>query len=52
MHERSEDDPTIRAAYRKRIDREFVAPFDVPNEFMPMKFRQPWRMLRRVARLP
>jgi SAM-dependent methyltransferase len=52
LKERSEDDMFIRAGLRKRLKREFTPPFDVPSEFMPLKFRQPWRTIRRIARLP
>jgi Methyltransferase domain len=52
MRERTDDDMFIRIALRKRINREFVTPLDVPPEVMPLKYRQPWRTIRRIARLP
>jgi SAM-dependent methyltransferase len=52
MRERTEADMTIRAALRKRVDREFATPLDVPSELMPRKYKQPWRTIRRIAKLP
>jgi Methyltransferase domain len=52
MRERTGGDMFIRVALRKRINREFVTPLDVPPEVMPLKYRQPWRAIRRIARLP
>jgi hypothetical protein len=52
LRERMEGDMFIRVALRKRLNREFVTPLDVPPEIMPLKYRQPWRTIRRVARLP
>jgi SAM-dependent methyltransferase len=52
LKERSEDDMFIRVALRRRLKREFTPPLDVPSEFMPAKFRQPWRTIRRIVRLP
>jgi hypothetical protein len=52
MQERTDGDMFIRVALRKRLDREFVTPLDVPPEVMPRKYRQPWRTIRRIAKLP
>jgi hypothetical protein len=52
MQERTDDDMFIRVAFRKRLKREFVTPLDVPDEAMPLKYKQPWRTIRRIARLP
>jgi hypothetical protein len=52
LRERTEDDMFIRSALRRRLKREFTTPLDVPAEVMPLKFRQPWRTIRRIARLP
>ena len=52
MRERTDGDMFIRVALRKRLDREFVTPLDVPPEVMPRKYRQPWRTIRRIAKLP
>jgi SAM-dependent methyltransferase len=52
MRERTEGDMFIRVALRKRLNREFATPLDVPPEVMPLKYRQPWRTIRRIARLP
>lgn len=52
MRERTDDDMFIRVALRKRLNREFVTPLDVPPEVMPLKYTQPWRTIRRIARLP
>jgi hypothetical protein len=52
MRERTDGDMFIRVALRKRLNREFVTPLDVPPEVMPLKYRQPWRTIRRIARLP
>jgi len=49
MHERRENDMTIRVAFRKRLNRVFVVPLDVLLEIMPTKYRQPWRTLRRIV---
>jgi hypothetical protein len=52
MRERTDNDMFIRIALRKRLNREFVTPLDVPPELMPLKHRQPWRTIRRIAKLP
>ena len=52
MQERTDGDMFIRVALRTRLDREFVTPLDVPPEVMPRKYRQPWRTIRRIAKLP
>jgi hypothetical protein len=52
MRERTDGDMFIRVALRKRLNREFATPLDVPPEVMPLKYRQPWRTIRRIARLP
>jgi SAM-dependent methyltransferase len=52
MRERTDGDMFIRVALRKRLNREFTTPLDVPPEVMPRKYRQPWRTIRRIARLP
>jgi len=52
MQERTDGDMFIRVALRKRLNREFATPLDVPPEVMPLKYRQPWRTIRRIARLP
>jgi Methyltransferase domain len=52
MRERTDGDMFIRVALRKRLNRDFATPLDVPPEVMPLKYRQPWRTIRRVARLP
>jgi len=52
MRERTDNDATIRAAFIKRAERPFATPLDVPPQLMPAKYRQPWRMVRRIARLP
>lgn len=46
--DRRENDMTIRACLRKRNDRPFETPLDVPNEIMPMKYKSPWRQIRRA----
>jgi hypothetical protein len=52
MRERTDDDMFIRVALRKRLNREFATPLDVPAEVMPLKYKQPWRTIRRIAKLP
>jgi hypothetical protein len=52
MRERTDDDMFIRVALRKRLNREFATPLDVPPEVMPLKYKQPWRTIRRIAKLP
>jgi hypothetical protein len=52
LRDRTEGDMFIRVALRKRVDREFITPLDVPADKMPLKYRQPWRTIRRIARLP
>jgi hypothetical protein len=52
MRERTDDDMFIRVALRKRLNREFATPLDVPSEVMPLKYKQPWRTIRRIAKLP
>src|SRR3984885_13366940 len=39
IQERTDEDMFIRVALRKRLDREFVTPLDVPPEVMPRKDR-------------
>jgi hypothetical protein len=52
LRERTEGDMFIRAAFRKRLQRDFATPLDVPPELMPLKYKKPWRVIRRIARLP
>jgi hypothetical protein len=52
LRERTEGDMFIRAALRKRLKRNFATPLDVPPELMPLKHSQPWRTIRRIAKLP
>ena len=52
LQERTEGDMFIRVALRKRLNREFETPLDVPPEAMPRKFRQPWRTIRRITGSP
>jgi hypothetical protein len=52
MRERTDGDMFIRVALRKRLNREFATPLDVPPEVMPLKYRQPWRTIRRIAKFP
>ena len=52
MRERTDGDMFIRVALRKRLKREFVTLLDVPPEVMPLRHKQAWRTIRRIARLP
>ena len=47
---RTENDMTIRSALRKRKNREFVIPLDVPSELLPVKHRLS-RAAMRIAKV-